>query len=71
MGAINVGEFRLNTYSPLIADIKRTGNNPLNLASTATLVKLIRDTAYFNTMVNGIGDQVKYFADTYHKLFDS
>ncbi|WP_343330851.1 PD-(D/E)XK nuclease family protein [Polaribacter staleyi] len=67
--ALRDGDFRLSSYWPLVADIKTPGNNPLNLSSTNTLEKLSTDKGYFDEMVNGIGSQVKDFADTYYKLF--
>jgi hypothetical protein len=67
--ALRDGDYRFNTYWPLISDIKTPDKNPLNLSSTKTLEKLSTDNAYFEDMVNEIINQTKDFLDTYHGLF--
>lgn len=68
--ALRDGDFRLNNYWPLITDIKNPSSNSFSLSNTVILEKLSMDAEYFDDMVNGIGNQVKDFVDTYHGLFD-
>tara|TARA_R110001592_G_C13095836_1_gene743787 strand:- start:38 stop:1213 length:1176 start_codon:yes stop_codon:yes gene_type:complete len=68
--ALRDGDYRLNSYWPLVSDIKTPNNNPLNLNSTATLEKLSTDSDYFNELVNSICDQVTDFVNTYYALFE-
>jgi hypothetical protein len=68
--ALRDGDYRLNSYWPLVSDIKTPSNNPLNLNSTATLEKLSTDSDYFDELVNSICDQVTEFVNTYYTLFE-
>jgi hypothetical protein len=63
---LNEGERRLNSYWPVIRNIKTPLGNPLNLSSTTTLEKLSNDSLYFEDMVKAIVDQTKGFIDSYH-----
>lgn len=68
--ALRDGDYRLNSYWPVVSDIKTANNNPLNLNSTATLEKLSTDAIYFENLVNKVADQVKDFVNTYYRLFE-
>ncbi|QXP78307.1 MULTISPECIES: PD-(D/E)XK nuclease family protein [Winogradskyella] len=59
------GDTRLNSYWPVIRNIKTPSGNPLNLSSTITLEKLSSDSLYFEEMVSAVVKQTAAFIESY------